>query len=188
MYPWYPRPIKKKTQNSESAAPFLADFFAVITQLCCQRSSFINSNHWDFDFIGNTHTESYYGYFQVSKHYVYVIFHSNIPVKLTDLLFLRCYNICWRTGWKSFRTSSLSNKMHLQCKSLKNTCTHTLVEKHVCIKLHWLWSEISPTAAHQLISPVGKELPNSSKLLWKTKPWNNFECTDQVSVNNRKPA
>ena len=83
--------------------------------LCCHHTtmlskiivSFNNSNHWDFDFIGNTHTESYYGYFQVSKHYVYVIFHSNIPVKLTDLLFLRCYNICWRTGWKSFRTSSL---------------------------------------------------------------------------------
>ena len=27
-------------------------------------------------------------------------------------------------------------------------------------------------------SPDGKELPNNSKLLWKTKPWDNFECTD----------
>ena len=40
--------------------------------------SFLNSNHWDFDFIGNTHTESYYGYFQVFKHYMYVFFYSNI--------------------------------------------------------------------------------------------------------------
>ena len=84
--------------------------------LCCHHTttmlskiivSFNSSDHWDFDFIGNTHAESYYGYFQVFKHYVYVIFHSNIPVKLTDLLFLRCYNICWRTGWKSFRASSM---------------------------------------------------------------------------------
>ena len=60
-----------------------------------------------FDFIGNTHTESYYGYFQVFKHYMYVFFYSNISVKLTDLLFLRCHNICWRTGWKSFRASSM---------------------------------------------------------------------------------
>lgn len=48
------------------------------------------------------------------------------------------------------------------------------MEKHVWIKLHWLWSEISLRAGHQLISPDGKELPNSSKLLWKTKPRDNF--------------
>lgn len=52
------------------------------------------------------------------------------------------------------------------------------MEKLVWIKLHWLWSEISLRAGHQLISPDGKELPNSSKLLCKTKPWDNFECTD----------
>lgn len=68
---------------------------------------FIKSNHWDFDFIGNTHTESYYGYFQVFKHYIYIFFYSNISIKMTDLLFLRCHNICWRTGWKSFRASSM---------------------------------------------------------------------------------
>ena len=63
-------------------------------------------------------------------------------------------------------------------KPWKIIWTHTIMEKHVWIKLHWLWSEISLRAGHQFISPDGKELPNSSKLLWKTKPWGNFECTD----------
>ena len=94
--------VLKQNQNSECAAPSLTDFFAVITQHMLSNLFKIvvslTANIGTFDFIGNTHTESYFGYFQVFKHYMYVFFYSKVSIKLIDLLFLRCHNICWRTG------------------------------------------------------------------------------------------
>ena len=71
----------------------------------------------------------------------------------------------------SLTTTTKTKKCIKVSKNYMNTYNH---EKPVWIKLHWLWSEISLRAGHQLISPDGKELPNSSKLLWKTKPRDNF--------------